>query len=177
MIERLFIAISSLTLLGGVSFAQKGTADPDYYPLGYSGHTWTGEVIAFDNERRTLTLTHSSGDKVLTFIASIPDAPYEWRRDARNFRVVDFPYDKQAKYQVFKYMGLGKAASVLPGGLGSGTQTRPSPPASNVITEFDQFKGRRITVYYTTREREVEGRIEKYNDVWRIRILDTGKKK
>jgi len=31
--------------------------------------------------------------------------------------------------------------------------------------------GRRLTVYFTAREREVNGKKEKYNDVWRIRIL------
>ena len=179
--KRLFVAFSCLILFAGHSVAQKGTADSDYYPLGYTGETWTGEVTAFDNERRTLTLTKKKKKNVLTFVASIPDAPYEWRRDASNYRVVDFPFDKQAKYQTFKYMGFGtgsgKAADLLPsGGSGSGMQRRPNPPDSNVISEFGEFKGRRITVYYTTREREVGGAKEKYNDVWRIRILDAKKK-
>lgn len=175
--RRLFFALFCLILCAGASVAQKGKAEPDYFPLGYAGAIWTGEVTAFDNERRTLTLTPSSGDKTVTFVASIPDAPYEWRRDGRNFRVVDFPYNKQGKYQTFKYNGSGEVASILPDGAPStGIEQRPNPPDSNVISDFTQFMGRRVTVYYTARERETSSGKEKYNDVWRIRILDAKKK-
>jgi len=175
--KRLFVAFGCLILCAGVCVAQKGKAEPDYYPMGYSGDTWTGEVTAFDNKYRTLTLTHTSGKDVVTFVASIPDAPYELGRDARNFRVVDFPYKKDARIQVFKYEGSGDAASILPkGDLGDGIQRRPSPPASNVISDLAEFKDRHITVYYSARERDVDGRKEKYNDVWRIRVLPAKKK-
>jgi hypothetical protein len=177
--KRSVVALAWIVFCGALSLAQKGKADPDYYPMGYSGDTWTGEVIAVDNSLRTLTLTFADagGNNLLTFVASIPDAPYEWRRDGRNFRVVDFPYNKEAKYQVFKYVGPGDAASILPGGRAdSGMERRPSPPDKNVISELAEFMGRRITVYYTSRERTVNGNKEKYNDVWRIRIL-SGKKK
>lgn len=176
-IKRLFVAFGCLLLCAGTSVAQKGKAEPDYYPMGYSGETWTGEVTAFDNNNRTLTLTHTRGKDVVTFVASIPDAPYELRRDLRLFRVVDFPYKKDAKIQVFKYEGHGSAASILPkGDLSDGIQRRPSPPASNVISDLAEFKGRHITVFYSVREREVNGRKEKYYDVWRIRVLPATKK-
>ena len=166
---RLLLVPAFLIISAGTIMAQQGTADPDYYPLGYSGKTWTGAVTAFDNEQRTLTLT--SDDKKLTFVASIPDAPYERRRDARNFRVIDFPYDKNAKHQEFQYMGPGNAGTLLPGSdSGFGKQRRNNPTGSS-IGEFNDFMGRRITVYYTQREREVNGKKEKFNDVWRIRIL------
>ena len=42
-----------------------------------------------------------------------------------------------------------------------------SPPASNVMTDLTGLMGQEITVYYTTRERKVNGMKEKYNDVWR----------
>jgi hypothetical protein len=100
---RLLLVPAFLIIFLGAISAQQGTADPDYYPIGYSGKTWTGAVTAVDNEQRTLTLT--SDYKKLTFVASIPDAPYERRHDARNYRVIDFPYDKNAKYQEFQYMG------------------------------------------------------------------------
>jgi hypothetical protein len=45
-----------------------------------------------------------------------------------------------------------------------------------VITNLAEFMGRNITVYYTTQECLMGGKKEKYNDVWRIRILP-GKKK
>jgi len=166
---RLLLALAVLLICFGSIMAQQGPADPDYYPLGYSGKTWTGAVTAFDNEQRTLTLT-SDDDKKSTFVASLPDAPYERRRDAQNFRVIDFPYDKTAKYQVFQYLGPGNAGTLLPGNdSGSGKQRRNNP-AGSAIGDFSDFMNRRITVYYTTREREVNGKKEKYNDVWRIRI-------
>jgi hypothetical protein len=173
--KRLFVLIACLILYAQVSVAQKGRADADYYPLGYPGDTWTGEVTAFDNEQRTLTLTYTSGGKMQTFVASIPNAPYERGRDAQKFRVIDFPYDKEAQYQTFLYMGPGGAGMLLPSGDMTGKQRRASPPASNVISDFSDFKGRRITVFYTTRERKVNSAKEKYNDVWRIRILATQK--
>jgi hypothetical protein len=153
-----------------IAFAQKGTAESDYYPMGYSGDIWTGEVVAFDNEQRTLTLTHSSGKNAQTFVASIPDAPYQWRRDGRNSRVIDFAYDKNVQVQRYKHVGPGFAASVLPEGAQAEVRV-PNPPASDVITDFAQFKGRKIVVFYTPREREVNGQKVKYNDVWRIRVI------
>jgi hypothetical protein len=177
--KRLFAALACLILCAGVSLAQKGKAEPDYYPRGYSGDTWTGGVTAFDNEQRTLTLTHGSGKNATTFVATIPDAPYEWTRDLRKARVLDFPYDKQASSQIFQYEGAGVMASVLPDSDvstdGTGVIRRPNPPDSNRITDFADFKGRRITVYYTAREREVNGAKVKYNDVWRILVLSAKK--
>ena len=177
--KKLFFAISCLMLSAGLSEAQKGSAEPnDYYPFAYTRDTWTGEVTAFDNDRRTLTLTYiRDKKKVSTFVASVPDAPYEWGRDARKFRVVDFPFDKEAKSQMFKYI-WAPGVSVLPPEqttFGTPVQNRPNPPASNVISDFTDLMGRTITVYYTTRSRIVDGKNEEYHDLWRIRIL-SGKK-
>jgi len=167
--RRLWLVPTFLIICMGTIMAQEGTADADYYPLGYSGKTWTGAVTAFDNEQRTLTLT--SDDKKTTFVAFIPDSPYERRRDARNFRVIDFPYDKTAKSQVFQYLGPGGAGTLLPqGDMGAGMQRRNTPTGSS-IGDFSDFMGRRLTLYFTVREREVNSKKEKFNDVWRIRIL------
>lgn len=177
------LTLSAIAATHTPAFAQKGTADADYYPLGYDGATWTGEVTAFDNDRRTLTLTSGSGKKAETFVATIPDAPYEWARDGRKSRVLDFPYDKTAKTQTFTYREPGRtgsAFSIVPYSgndkADSGSIQRPNPPESNVITDFSQFKGRRVTVYYTAREREEGGAKVKYNDVWRVRIVPADKK-
>ena len=40
--RRLLLVLAFLILCMGTIMAQEGTADPDYYPLGYSGKTWTG---------------------------------------------------------------------------------------------------------------------------------------
>ena len=65
-------------------------------------------------------------------MASIPDAPYEGRRDARNFRVIDFPYDKNAKHQEFQYMGPAMPARYFREAiavLGSSVATTPQVQA------------------------------------------------
>jgi hypothetical protein len=47
--------------------AQKGTAESDYYPMGYNGDTWTGEVTATDDGKREITLSYKKKDKEETF--------------------------------------------------------------------------------------------------------------
>ena len=165
------LALLAVAMFTSISVAaQKGKAGADYYPLGYTGNTWTGKVTAVDNVQRTLTLTASKGKNTETFIAVIPDAPYEWT----SRRVVDFPYDKKAKSQVFKYASFADsdAAGILaPMGFPTGMKTRPNPPDTNRINDFSEFLGREVAVFYTSRERTVDGKKVKYNDVWRIRIL------
>lgn len=177
--KRLLITLACLTLCHGISLAQKGKAGTDYYPMGYPGDTWTGEVTAFDNEQRTLTLTYGSGKDASTFVASIPDAPYEWAKDIRKNRVIDFPYDKKAKYQMFRFVGPGFAATLIPNSGPDGRDAegfkRPNPPDTDRINDFSEFMGRRVAVYYTVREREVDGKKSKYNDVWRILVLPAKK--
>jgi hypothetical protein len=166
MTMRIIVALCFLLFCAGMTAAQKGTADfPEFYPQGYAGDTWAGEVTAFDNDKRTLTLTYTNGKDVQTFVASIPDAPYEWTRDSHKSRVLDFPYDKEATSQLFVYTGKD-FATLLPGDTPA-TVHRPNPPADNVINDFVQFQGRRIVVYYTPRAANGV----KYNDVWRVRVL------
>lgn len=62
--NRVIVLIACLLFCAGVSVAQKGSAEPDYYPVGYPGDTWTGEVTSIDNDRRTLTLTHHGQEGV-----------------------------------------------------------------------------------------------------------------
>lgn len=161
-------------VMANSAFGQKGTAEPDWYPLGYDGSTWTGEVTAFDDQQRTLTLTHMDGKKAQTFIASIPDEPFQWIRDSYNSRVLEFAYDKKAKSQTYVYVGPGRAATILPensGGFGgTGNKRWPNPPPSDDRPVLSMFMGRRITVFYTKRERKEGDQKIKYNDVWRIRV-------
>jgi len=172
-----FLVLITVLVAANVSQAQKGHAENDFFPMGYTLDTWTGEVTAFDNDRRTLTLTYRGDNKSSTFVATIPDAPYEWGHDARKFRVVDFPYDKKLDVQTFIYISKSGVYYAPPGTFSPGTpmQRRPNPPASNVINDFGQFMGHTITVYYTARERTLGNAKEKYNDVWRIRILPSNK--
>jgi len=112
----LLLSLGTFHIYESSACAQKGSAEPDWYPIGYNFHTWTGEVIAFDNDQRTLTLQSKSGKNAETFVASIPNAPYQWRRDIRKSRVLDFPYDMKFPSQRYVYVGQGVAASIVPDG-------------------------------------------------------------
>lgn len=167
---RLCASLVCMILCVGLTGAQKGKAEPDYYPLGYSGDTWSGEVSSFDNKERTLTLK-VGGKKAETFVVHIPDAPYEWTHDIRRNRVLDFPYDKKAKTQVFKYKGSGEyAADILPEGTGQSQQIqrRPNPPDSDRIEDFSSFLDRQVIVYYSNWKRP-DG--TPYSEAWRIYVL------
>lgn len=60
-------AIAVILMAVVVSTAQRTTAEPDYYPMGYAGDAWTGEVTASDEATREFTLTYKKGDKAQTF--------------------------------------------------------------------------------------------------------------
>ena len=71
-VKRLFAALAILVFCAGVSMAQKGTAEPDYYPMNYSGDTWTGEVTSINEDTREFILTYKKGDKEQTFVGVLP---------------------------------------------------------------------------------------------------------
>lgn len=46
-----------------VLLGQHGSAPNGYYPVGYAGDTWTGEVVSTDDTTRELTLLYSGEKK------------------------------------------------------------------------------------------------------------------
>lgn len=70
--KKLLAVIALLFVCAGISMAQKGTAESDYYPQGYSGDTWTGEVTSVNEDTREFTLTYKRGDKEQTFVGELP---------------------------------------------------------------------------------------------------------
>jgi hypothetical protein len=52
----MLITIFLMTFCFGV-FGQHGTAPNGYYPMGYAGDTWTGEVVSTDDVTREINLT------------------------------------------------------------------------------------------------------------------------
>ena len=66
--NRLRISFVLLLIFAGTAAAQKGTAEPDYYPPNYTGDTWTGQVTAVDENTREFTLTYKKKDKDETFV-------------------------------------------------------------------------------------------------------------
>ncbi len=47
--------------------AQHGSAADGYYPFGYAGDTWSGEVTSTNDDTREITLTYTKGSKTETF--------------------------------------------------------------------------------------------------------------
>jgi hypothetical protein len=70
--RNLFLLAWIVAISAAVSFGQKGTAEPDYYPQNYSGDTWTGIVTAVNEETREFTLTFKRKDKEDTFVGVLP---------------------------------------------------------------------------------------------------------
>ncbi len=66
--KKFFFISAFLLLFSQAVFAQKGTAESDYYPAGYSGDVWMGVVTAVDETAREFTLTYKKGDKEQTFV-------------------------------------------------------------------------------------------------------------
>jgi hypothetical protein len=48
--------------------AQHETAPPGYYPLGFVGDMWIGNVIAENNMTREVTLSYTKGTQRQTFV-------------------------------------------------------------------------------------------------------------
>lgn len=84
---RFFICLSFILLITGLGTAQKGTAEPDYYPMGYSGETWTGEVTAVNENSREFTITYAKENKTQTFIGVLPKGYTVKMKDGRDHEV------------------------------------------------------------------------------------------
>lgn len=65
--KRFAFAFCLVLILMPRLIAQHGTAPNDYYPPGYSGDTWSGEVTSTNDETREITLTYTKGSKTETF--------------------------------------------------------------------------------------------------------------
>ena len=68
----MLITIFLMTFCFGV-FGQHGTAPNGYYPMGYAGDTWTGEVVSTDDVTREINLSYSNEKKSETFTGVLKD--------------------------------------------------------------------------------------------------------
>lgn len=71
--NRLIFALMIIALSSIGIHAQKGAAEPDYYPMGYTGDTWTGEVTGTDDSKREITLTYKKKDKEESFFGVLDE--------------------------------------------------------------------------------------------------------
>jgi hypothetical protein len=73
--------------------AQHGTAPSGYYPPGFAGDMWTGEVIAVNDQTREITLAYRKKDRTETFTGVLPEG-YRAKLQGGGFREVkvsEFP--------------------------------------------------------------------------------------
>src|SRR2546428_5016533 len=72
MMRKLLVAVALCFIWAGMASAQKGTAEPGFYPGGFQGDTWTGEVTSINEDTREFTLTYTRKDKTQTFVGVLP---------------------------------------------------------------------------------------------------------
>ncbi|HXM23060.1 MAG TPA: hypothetical protein VN948_17515 [Terriglobales bacterium] len=66
--RHLLFVVCLLPAVAGVLSAQHGTAPNGYFPMGYNGDTWTGEVSAVNDTDREITLVDTTSKKTETFV-------------------------------------------------------------------------------------------------------------
>lgn len=74
-------------ILATSSLAQKGTAEPDFYPPGFVGDTWTGIVTDANEDTREFTLTYQKKDKTETFVGVLPKIYTVRLKDGRDHEI------------------------------------------------------------------------------------------
>lgn len=119
---RYLVLFSFISLAVASLEAQHGTASTGYFPMGYAGDTWTGQVSVVDEAKREITLVYKSQKGDETFVGVL-----------------------QPGYQV--KLKDGKVAELKLGMIPIGT---------------------RLRVYYMAKSRKVEGRKEKFYEIFRM---------
>jgi len=85
--KKFVLGVVVMLLCTGISVAQHGTAEPDYYPSGFNGDTWSGEVTAVSEDTREFTLTYTKGNNTQTFVGVLPQGYTVKMKDGSNHEV------------------------------------------------------------------------------------------
>ena len=113
-----------LAVAGGLH-AQHGTAPNGYFPMGFAGDIWTGEVSVTDDAKREITLVYTGKKKTESFVGVLQEGYKAKLKDG-----------SLAELKV----------SMLP-------------------------IGTRLRVYYMAKDRKVNGRKEKFYEIFQIDFL------
>ena len=83
------VVAAILLSVGGVSFAQHGTAEHGYYPASYHGETWSGTLTAVNDRSREMTLSYADKkDKApQTFIGVLQENYVVKAKDGREIEL------------------------------------------------------------------------------------------
>jgi hypothetical protein len=101
-------AIWLILILMPRSLAQHGTAPNDYYPPGYSGDTWSGEVTSTNDETREITLTYTKGTKTETFTGMLQEGYKVKLKDGTPHELKPSEISKGTHVMVFYRQKTGK---------------------------------------------------------------------
>lgn len=85
--KKLVLSLALMLLCTGIAAAQHGTAEPDYYPSGFNGDTWSGEVTAANEDTREFTLTYTKGSNTQTFVGVLAEGYTVKMKDGRNYLI------------------------------------------------------------------------------------------
>ena len=85
--KKLLVSVALVFICAGISIAQHGTAEPGFYPAGFNGDTWTGEVTAANEDTREFTLTHTKGNKSQTFVGVLPKGYTVKMKDGHDYEI------------------------------------------------------------------------------------------
>lgn len=85
--HKLLLALALCIFCTGAAYAQKGTAEPGNYPVGYHGDIWTGDVTSVNEDTREFTLTYIKKDKTQTFVGVLPKGFTVPMRDGSNYEL------------------------------------------------------------------------------------------
>lgn len=91
--------VIALLVLANSAFAQHGTAENGYYPTGYQGDTWTGEVVSANEQTHEITLLFTKNGKSENFVG-IPEDGYlvhEHNGPTRPLKMSDIPIGRTVK--------------------------------------------------------------------------------
>ena len=91
--------LAALFVFANSAFAQHATAPNGYYPPGYSGDTWTGQVVSVNEQTREITLSYAKNGKSETFVG-VPEGGYlvhEHNGPTRPLKMSDVPIGRTIK--------------------------------------------------------------------------------
>lgn len=93
------IAFGACFLLSGPIWAQHGNAENGYYPSGYHGDTWSGVVVAVNDQTREVTLEYKKGDRVERFVGTMDEhyMVHEHNGPTRPLKMTDIPMGRTVK--------------------------------------------------------------------------------
>jgi hypothetical protein len=71
--RRMLLGACLLLAVAGALHAQHGTAPNGYFPMGFAGDMWTGEVSAVNDANREITLVYTGKKKTESFVGVVQE--------------------------------------------------------------------------------------------------------